>query len=123
MEGNEECGDDAIRLLTDAGLSNTTVTVVSVGNKTAVREFISYEIERSLKTGNGLVGLPIHHLKDQDENIDSPGETPAELKELAIEVYSTLTRTHLSARSKEQPKELATGKSAQRGGHICLTSE
>src|ERR1700687_3556392 len=37
-------GDDAVKKLIDDGLRGTSVTVVCIGNKTAGRKFINYEI-------------------------------------------------------------------------------
>ena len=86
-EETKKKGDDAIKRLIDSGLENTTVTVVCIGNKTAGRKFINYEIEQSLKKGNGLVGIQIHHLKDKDENVDTPGEIPPQIEKAGYKVY------------------------------------
>jgi hypothetical protein len=64
-------GDDSIKKLIDKGLENTSVTVVCIGEKTAGRKFINYEIEQSIKRGNGIVGIQIHHLKDKNGTTDS----------------------------------------------------
>ena len=37
-------GDDAVKKMIDSGLVGTSVTVVCIGNKTAGRKFINYEI-------------------------------------------------------------------------------
>ncbi len=71
----------------DKGLENTSVTVVCIGGKTAGRKFINYEIEQSIKRGNGILGVQIHHLKDKDGNVDTAGETPAKLGKYAVYKY------------------------------------
>jgi hypothetical protein len=81
-------GDDAVRRLIDKGLEGTTVTVVCIGAKTAGRKFINYEIEQSIGRGNGLLGVQIHHLQDQDGKTDPAGETPAKLKNYKVYKYS-----------------------------------
>jgi hypothetical protein len=53
-------GDDAIRRLIDNGLKNTSVTAVLIGEETASRRWVNYEIEKSIKRGNGLLGVRIH---------------------------------------------------------------
>jgi hypothetical protein len=73
-------GDDAVKKLIDAGLSGTSVTVVCIGNKTAGRKFINYEIQKSIDRGNGILGVKIHHLKNFAGETDSEGEIPALLK-------------------------------------------
>lgn len=80
-------GDAAVKRLIDSGLKNTTVTVVCIGAKTAGRKYINYEIDKSLERGNGLVGIQIHHLKDQDGNTDSPGNTPPKIEREGFKVY------------------------------------
>lgn len=46
-------------------LKDTTVTVVLIGSETANRPWVRYEIERSIARKNGLIGIYIHHLKNQ----------------------------------------------------------
>lgn len=71
--------DAAVKKLIDDGLNNTSVTVVCIGEKTAGRKFINYEIQKSFDRGNGIVGVRIHHLEDIDGKTDSEGETPYKL--------------------------------------------
>lgn len=49
--------DDAVKKLIDEGLKGTSVTVVCIGNKTAGRKFINYEIQKSIDRGNGILGV------------------------------------------------------------------
>jgi hypothetical protein len=51
-------------------LERTTVTVVLIGEKTAKRPWVRYEIEQSIARQNGLLGIEIHHLKDKDGDWD-----------------------------------------------------
>ena len=69
-------GDDEIKRLIRAKLEGTSVTIVLIGNETASRPFVQYEIEQSIARKNGLIGLYIHHLKDQDGNTDTRGTKP-----------------------------------------------
>ena len=62
-EKTKKEGDAAVWSIIDKGLENTTVTVVCIGEKTAGRKFINYEIQESIDRGNGIVGIKIHHLK------------------------------------------------------------
>ena len=83
--------DAAVNKLIDDGLKNTSVTVVCIGGATAGRKFINYEITQSLARGNAMLGLWIHHLKDQNGKTDSPGEIPALLtkNKIAVKTFTT----------------------------------
>ncbi|MGD0088556.1 MAG: TIR domain-containing protein [Planctomycetota bacterium] len=80
-------GDVAIKRLINAGLIDTTVTVVFVGAQTASRRYVNYEIKQSLARGNGLVAVQIHHLQNQDKEIDAPGAIPAGIKDNGFKAY------------------------------------
>ena len=101
-------GDAAIKKLIDDGLKNTSVTVVCIGNKTAGRKYINYEIEQSIKRGNGIVGIQIHHLKDQNGNTDSAGADPAKLETNGYKIYKYVNHEKLANRIEEAAK--AAGK-------------
>jgi MTH538 TIR-like domain (DUF1863) len=90
--------------MVDNALYNTSVTVVFIGNKTAGRTYINYEIQKSLDRGNGLVGIQIHHLKDRAGNTDLPGTTPALLTKNNIPVYKYVDSTSLAKRIEEAAK-------------------
>ena len=72
--------DAAIKMMINAALNNTTVTVVLVTYGTSVRKFINYEIDQSLDRGNGLVAVQIHHLKDQSSSTGAFGSIPSQIK-------------------------------------------
>ena len=55
-------GEATIKKMIDDALHNTSVTVVFIGNQTAKRQYIRYEIEQSIARGNGVVGVQINHL-------------------------------------------------------------
>lgn len=58
--------DEGIRRMILGHLKNTTVTIVLIGKETANRPWVKYEIAKSAEQGNGLLGINIHHLKDQN---------------------------------------------------------
>lgn len=69
-------------------LSTTTVTVVLIGKETATRPWVQREIALSLAQRNGLLGIRIHHLKDQDGNSSwFAGDTPAVPRDVEFPVY------------------------------------
>ena len=81
-------GDDAVKKLINDGLLNTSVTVVLIGAKTSSRKWVNYEIERSIARGNGLLGIFIHMLKNQDEETDTKGDVPKLLLDKKVPCYT-----------------------------------
>jgi hypothetical protein len=69
-------GDTAIRQMIDTALSGTSVTAVLIGPETAMRPWVKYEIEKSIKIGNGLVGIHISGIRDSDGLTDGVGANP-----------------------------------------------
>lgn len=69
-------GDDAIKKWINDQMKYRSCTVVLVGNKTANRKWINYEIVKSWDTGMGVVGIYIHGLKDSDGYISEKGNNP-----------------------------------------------
>ncbi len=94
-------GDAEIKRLINKALEGTTVTVICIGYKTAGRTYINYEIEQSLRRGNGLVGIQIHHLKNSDEEVDSPGRTPPQIERVGFKVYQYVDKEKLARRIEE----------------------
>lgn len=71
-EDAKRSGADAVSRLILKHLENTTVTVVLIGEDTASRSWVRYEIDQSIARKNGLLGIYIHHLKDQN-GLTTPG--------------------------------------------------
>jgi len=78
-------------------LNETSVTVVLIGAKTSERKWVKYEIDESLKKGNGLLGVYIHKCPLFDGSTDTKGENPFDRlyfdrngkKEYLSEIYKT----------------------------------
>jgi hypothetical protein len=87
-EETKRQGDAAVKKLIDSGLDGTTVTVVLIGAETANRKFVSYEVERSIARGNGILGIRINNIKDKDGRPDPPGAVPAALNSIGAPVYT-----------------------------------
>jgi antiphage defense system Thoeris ThsB-like protein len=94
-------GEAAVKKLIDDGLKNTSVTVVFIGAETAGRKYINYEIEKSIERGNGIVGIQIHHLQDQNGDTDAVGKTPAKLRAAGAVVYKYVSKEKLAERIEE----------------------
>ena len=90
-------GDAAIRKMIDDALKNTSVTVVCVTYGTSSRKFVNYEIDESLKRGNGLVAIQIHHLKDQNGETGSPGAIPSQIESNGFKAYKYSNSEKLAA--------------------------
>ena len=82
--------DERIRNWIDEQLQNTTVTAILIGNETAEREWVQYEIKKSIKRGNGIVGIKIHSLKDKEGSSDFSGTNS--LNEFVVEDGDEVTR-------------------------------
>ena len=90
-------GDKEIKKLIDAGLKNTSVTVVFITYGTSTRKYINYEIDQSLARGNGLLGVQIHDLKDQNGNTASPGAIPSQIEANGFKAYKYSNKDRLAA--------------------------
>jgi hypothetical protein len=80
-------GRREIERLIDAGLRGTSVTAVLIGAETANRPWVKYEIERSIQRGNGLLGVRIHRIKDQQGYRSERGPIPGALVDGGFRVY------------------------------------
>jgi hypothetical protein len=80
-------GAEAIKRMIVRHLANSTVTVVLIGSRTSVRPLVKYGIEESVKRGNGLLGIRIHHLKDQMGRVSFAGRLPAVPAGIEFPVY------------------------------------
>jgi len=69
-------GDEAIKKWIKEQMKYRSCTVVLVGNKTANRKWINYEIVESWVAGMGVVGIHIYGLKNRDGYISVKGENP-----------------------------------------------
>jgi hypothetical protein len=81
-------GRPEIERLIDAGLKGTSVTAVLIGYETASRPWVTYEIEKSIARGNGLLGVRIHDLKDQARHRSRRGAVPEALSAGGYRVYN-----------------------------------
>jgi len=86
-EETKKKGDAAVKKLIDDGLVGTTVTVVLIGSETSKRQYVGYEIERSIARGNGLLGIYIHNMKDKNGKTSTKGDVPAALTAAKAPVY------------------------------------
>lgn len=79
--------DAALRRLINDGLAGTTVTVVLIGEKTASRRWVDYEINQSIERGNALLGIHIHKVPDASGRTARKGPLPRLLKEAGAPIH------------------------------------
>lgn len=71
-------GEDAIKKWIADQMYGRSCTVVLVGEGTANRRWINYEIVKSWDEGMGVVGIRIHGLKDVNQQTATMGNNPFE---------------------------------------------
>jgi hypothetical protein len=86
-EDAKKKGDAAIKKMIDGHLEGTSVTVVLIGQYTAERPYVKYEIEQSIARKNGLLGIRIHHLKDHNQLPSFQGPLPYVPARVEFPVY------------------------------------
>ena len=80
-------GDAAVKKMIDQALVGTSVTCVLIGEKTSQRDYVDYEIEKSIERGNGLFGVRIHNIKDQNQKTGLWGAAPQALINASAPVH------------------------------------
>ena len=90
-----------IKRMIDDGLVGTSVTVVCITYGISTRKWINYEIEESLKRGNGLVGIQLHHVFDGAYPDDRVGATPSQIEANGFKVYKYTDHDALARRIEE----------------------
>ena len=76
FESKKRAGDETLKRFITEALDGTTVTGVLIGNQTAMRPWVRYEIVRSFQRGKGLFGIRIHNIKNLAGEFGSAGENP-----------------------------------------------
>ncbi len=69
-------GDSAIKKWIDGQMVGKSCVIVLVGEKTAGRKWIKYEIKKAWESGKGVLGIQIHKLKNSDGEQGSEGRNP-----------------------------------------------
>lgn len=68
--------DRAVKAAINKGIMGSSVTCVLIGAVTSTREWVAYEIFRSIELGMGIFGVRIHNLKDPRSGTDVLGRSP-----------------------------------------------
>lgn len=65
-------GKDSIEKWIDDNMKYRSCAVVLVGEKTAIRPWVKYEIKKAWEDGKGLVGIYIHNLRNPRTSENPP---------------------------------------------------
>lgn len=76
-EKSKKKGDQYLKRLIERGLNNTSVTAVLIGEDTANRRWVNYEIVKSFEKGNGILGIHINRIKGRT-GLTARGLSPLE---------------------------------------------
>lgn len=88
-------GDQSVRNWIDKQLEDTSVTAVLIGKETLKREFVQYEIQKSLERGNAIIGITLDGMKNSDGvaygeicNLDTIVDKNTKFSDIVSKVYS-----------------------------------
>jgi len=85
-------GAVAIMKLIDSGMNKTSVTAVLIGEETANRRWVNYEIVKSFDKGNGILGININRIRGKHQVISARGLNP--LDRLAFQISDDGKKIH-----------------------------
>ena len=77
-ENAKKHGDSSVKKLVNDGLDNTSVTCVLIGSQTYARRWVRYELLKSFKRGNKILGVHINSIKGKDSQVKLSGPNPLE---------------------------------------------
>ncbi|MEN9665602.1 MAG: hypothetical protein RLZZ326_1965, partial [Planctomycetota bacterium] len=75
-------GDDAIKKWIDDNMNYRSCVVVLVGENTAQRPWVKYEIKKAWEEGRGLIGVHVHHIQCPQNGHSIKGDNPFDLFKL-----------------------------------------
>ena len=81
-------GEQSIINWINRQLDGTSVTVVLIGYTTSNSLWVNYEIEQSIKRGNGLLGIYIHQINGLGMGTTFRGQNPLDNHQVRIGVNS-----------------------------------
>ena len=90
FEKVERQGKKAIKTWIDGQLTGTSTTIVLIGAETASRPYVRYEILQSYNRGNGIFGIQIHNMKDENGRVQwFGGSDPFDAVEVEGGIFGT----------------------------------
>jgi len=95
-------GDSKIKKWINDQMDGRTCSVVLIGQNTAKRKWINYEIKRSWSENMGIVGIHIHNLKNSNGDQASKGSNPFSSFNVGDVSMSKICKTYDPPYSKSQ---------------------
>ena len=92
FEAKQRESPESLKNFLRDGMNGTTVTCVLIGNETALRPWVRYELIRSFHRGNGLLGVRVHNIKNLQKATALAGANPFEC--LAYRVHEDRVYWH-----------------------------
>ena len=77
-ESAKNQGDVALKRLINSGLEGTSNTCVLIGSQTYSRPWVRYELLKSFKKGNSIIGVHINSIKCRNQQTKIKGPNPLE---------------------------------------------
>lgn len=90
----KKTGDNAIKSWINSQLRNRSCTVVLIGENTANRKWINYEIIESFNNNMGIVGIYIHKLKDHNGDTAQKGYNPFDFINFRTKKLSSIIKCY-----------------------------
>lgn len=75
-EAVERKGEAIVKAWIDRQMTGTGVTVVLIGQQTADRPYVKYEIQQSIRQHKGILGIYIHDILDRNRKTTPKGRNP-----------------------------------------------
>jgi hypothetical protein len=95
-------GDKAIAKWIDENMSGKSCVIVLVGEKTAGRKWINFEIEKAWDEKRGIFGIYIHNLKDRLGNQANKGNNPFDFVNVNGKKLSSIVKCYNPPYSNSQ---------------------
>lgn len=90
----EKAGDKAIQKWIDDQLKGRSVLIVLIGENTAGRKWINYEIKKAWKDKKGVLGVHVHNMKDSNKNQSNKGSNPFESFNIGDKSLDKIVKTY-----------------------------
>lgn len=90
----EDAGEAAIKKWIADNLKGKSCLIVLIGEKTAGRKWVKYEIKEAWDAGKGVMGVYVHNLKDSGGNQSSKGNNPFETFKVGDEPLTKYAKTY-----------------------------
>lgn len=104
-EKSKTKGDAYLMKLIEDGLKNTSVTTILIGEDTANRKWVNYEIVKSFDKGNGIFGIHINRIKGRT-GLTARGQNPLDRLGFEVSDEGTKIRFYELTNHKWRPFQL-----------------